>query len=146
MTGFDDLKRSLADWCSVAAERASETAKVTSRRYDKFALGREIERTQAELGALVYRGIISGQVDILSGPRVGELVAAVTALERERELKDDEIAGIRRDYDERRSAGTPGAGGAAGSSPGGMEAGRAGDEAVSERAAESGDRRPDFSG
>ena len=68
MAGFDDLKRNLADWCSVAADRASETAKVTSRRYDKFALGREIERKQAELGALVYRGIVAGQADILSGP------------------------------------------------------------------------------
>lgn len=120
MSGIDDVKRSFADWCSVAAERTAEAAKVTSRRYDKFALGREIERKLAELGALVHEGLNAGRADILADPRVAELRAAVTDLEREREAKDEEIAGIRQEYAERRQYG-PGWG--PGSSSSGADAG-----------------------
>ena len=102
MSGFDDVKRSLADWCAVAAERTTEAAKVTSRRYDKFAIGREIERRLAELGGIVVEGLTTGRSDLLSDPRVAEIVAAVRDLEAERALKDEEIDGIRHEYDQRR--------------------------------------------
>lgn len=116
MSGIDDVKRSFADWCSVAAERTAEAAKVTSRRYDKFAIGREIERKLAELGALVHEGLNAGRADILADPRVAELRAAVTDLEQEREAKEQEIAGIRQEYAERRQYGP---GWAPGEPPGG---------------------------
>lgn len=103
MSGLDDVKRGFAEWCAVAGERAAEAAKVTSRRYDKFALGREIERRLGELGAVVYEGLQAGREDPLADPRVAELAAAVAALERERAAKDDEIAGIRGDYAARRA-------------------------------------------
>lgn len=102
MSGLDDVKRGFADWCAVAAERAAEAAKVTSRRYDKFAIGREIERRLAELGGVVYEGLRDGRADPLDDPRVAELVAAVDELERERATKDEQIADIRQDYAERR--------------------------------------------
>jgi hypothetical protein len=105
MSGFDDVKRGLADWCAVAAERTTEAAKVTSRRYDKFAIGREIERRLAELGGIVYRGLGEGRPDLLADPRVAELVAAVRDLEAEKALKDHEIDGIRQEYEERRQGG-----------------------------------------
>jgi hypothetical protein len=108
MSGIDDVKRGFADWCAVAAERTAEAAKVTSRRYDKFAIGREIERRQAELGALVYQGLTAGRADVLADPRVAELVAAVGELERERDLKEEEIAGIRQEYAGRRHPDGPG--------------------------------------
>lgn len=113
MSGLDEVKRGLADWCSVAAERAAEAAKVTSRRYDKFALGREIERRLAELGGVVYEGLSAGREEPLADPRVAPLVAAVAELERERAAKDSEIAGIREDYATRRG-GEPGGGPPAG--------------------------------
>ncbi len=116
MSGLDDVKRGFADWCAVAGERAAEAAKVTSRRYDKFALGREIERRLAELGAVVYEGLQAGRDDPLADPRVAELTAAVGALERERAAKDGEIADIRQDYAARRSGD---GGGAAGGPVGG---------------------------
>ncbi len=113
MSGLDDVKRGFADWCAVAAERAAEAAKVTSRRYDKFAIGREIERRLAELGGVVYEGLTKGSEAPLDDPRVAALVAAVAELERERAAKDDEITDIRQDYAARRAddpaAGTGGA-------------------------------------
>lgn len=107
MSGIDDVKRGFADWCSVAAERTAEAAKVTSRRYDKFAIGRDIERRQAELGALIYQGLTNGRADVLADPRVAALVAAVGDLERERDLKEEEIVGIRQEYAERRHPDVP---------------------------------------
>lgn len=130
MSGIDDVKRSLAEWCSIAAERTAEAAKVTSRRYDRFAIGREIERRYAELGALVHAGLNEGRPDVLADPRVAALRAEVEDLERERRLKDEEIDDIRRQYAQRRDADEapppdPG--------PGSPDP-------------EQGDRRPDFSG
>lgn len=129
MSGMDEVKRSFADWCAVAAEKTAEAAKVTSRRYDKFAIGREIERRLAELGGLVYEGLRTGRGDVLGDPRVAAIMAAVADLERERDLKDEEIAGIRQEYAERRQPGS------------------AGDDVpgVAQPGDESGDRRPEFS-
>lgn len=132
MAGIDDVKRSLVDWCSVAAERAAETARVASRRYDQFALGREIERRYAELGSIVYAGVKAGRQDVLAEPRIAELVAVLTALERERALKEEEISGIRQE-----SAGRHG--------PRGEASGAPGPETTGSAAANTGGQRPDIS-
>jgi hypothetical protein len=142
MSGMDDVKRSFADWCSVAAERTAEAAKVTSRRYDKFAIGRDIERRQAELGALIYQGLTTGRTDVLADPRVAELVAAVGDLERERDLKEEEIAGIRQEYAERRHPDGSGTTTGAGTVPAASGSGPA---APPPSGADCGDRRPDLS-
>ena len=102
MAGLDELKRSLSDWCAAAADRTAEAAKVTTRQYDKFAIGREIEKRLAELGGLVCEGLTSGRADLLDDPRVAELVAAVRGLEEERAAKEGEIAGIRQENAGRR--------------------------------------------
>jgi len=107
MSGIDDVKRSLAEWCAVAAERTAEAAKVTSRRYDRFALGREIERRYAELGAFIHAGLDAGRQDVLADPRVAALRAEVQDLERERRQKEEEIDGIRRQYAQRREPEAP---------------------------------------
>ncbi len=133
MSGMDDVKRSFADWCAVAADKTAEAAKVTSRRYDKFAIGREIERRLAELGGLVCEGIRSGRQDVLADPRVGVIMAAVTDLERERDLKDEEIAGIRQEYAGRRQQDDA------------WEAGTESGPQSGPPAAQSGDRRPEYS-
>lgn len=142
MSGIDDVKRGLADWCSVAAERTAEAAKVTSRRYDKFAIGRDIERRQAELGALVYQGLTTGRPDVLADPRVAELVAAVGDLERERDRKEEEIAGIRQEYAGRRHPDGPGTTAGAGATP---PAPGSGPLAAPPTGGDGGDRRPDYS-
>jgi hypothetical protein len=133
MSGMDDVKRSFADWCAVAADKTAEAAKVTSRRYDKFAIGREIERRLAELGGLVCEGLRAGREDILADPRVAAIMAAVTDLERERDQKDEEIAGIRQDYAGRRQQDAA------------WEAGDEGGPRTDPPAAQSGDRSPEFS-
>lgn len=137
MSGIDDVKRSLAEWCAVAVERTAETAKVTSRRYDRFALGREIERRYAALGAFIHQGLSAGRQDVLADPRVADLRREVEDLERERRLKDEEIEEIRRQYAQRRDpdgGAEPGPGAAAGADGGGGGGGE-----------ERGDRPPDFS-
>lgn len=118
MAGIDDVKRNFTDWCAVAADRAAEAAKVTARKYDKFAIGREIDKRFAELGRFVYDGLSGGNPDLLEDPRVAELVAAVRALEAEREAKEGEIADIRQEHAGRRRAGAEGDAGPGGESRG----------------------------
>lgn len=147
MSGIDEVKRGLAEWCAVAAERTAEAARVTSRRYDKFAIGREIERKLAELGSLVHEGLRAGREDILADPRVADLRRAVLDLERERELKDEEIDGIRQEYAERRQGGAGGIGDPATRSEGaGLGGNGPGDGGPADTGpGNSGDRKPDFS-
>lgn len=135
MSGIDDVKRSFADWCAVAADRTAEAAKVTSRRYDKFALGRDIDRKLSELGAIVHQGLRTGRDDVLADPRIGRLSAEVAELEQERAAKDEEIAGIRHEHAERRQSNQGWDGPDAGE-PGDPNRGGGG---------ENGDRRPEFS-
>jgi hypothetical protein len=135
MSGIDDVKRNLADWCAIAAERTAEAAKVTSRRYDRFALGREIERRYAALGALVHAGLNEGRQDVLGDPRVVALRAEVEELERERRLKDEEIDDIRRQSAWRCET-ADGTGPGQGSGGDGANAGDGGERGV---------RHPDFS-
>ncbi len=144
MSGIDDVKRSFAEWCAVAAERTAEAAKVTSRRYDRFALGREIERRYAELGSIVHAGLNAGRQDVLGDPRVAALRAEVEDLERERRQKDEEIDEIRRQYAQRRDP-QDGPGPDPGAAPGatGSAGGAAG--AAGAAGGEPGDRQPDFS-
>lgn len=144
MSGIDDVKRSFAEWCAVAAERTAEAAKVTSRRYDRFALGREIERRYAELGSIVHAGLNAGRQDVLADPRVAALRAEVEDLERERRQKDEEIDEIRRQYAQRRDP-QDGPGPDPGAAPGatGSAGGAAG--AAGAAGGEPGDRQPDFS-
>lgn len=119
MAGIDDVKRNFTDWCAVAADRTAEAAKVTARKYDKFAIGREIDKRFAELGRFVYDGLSGGNPDLLEDPRVAELVAAVQALEAEREAKEGEIADIRQEHaGRRRGAGAEGDAGQGGESRG----------------------------
>lgn len=104
MAGLDDVKRNLAGWCAAAADRTAEAAKVTSKRYDKFAIGREIERRLADLGTFVYEGLEAGRTDLLEDPRAGELTGVIRDLMAEREAKEGEIDGIRREHAQRRRA------------------------------------------
>ncbi|MBK8165888.1 MAG: hypothetical protein IPK64_07980 [bacterium] len=135
MSGIDDVKRNLADWCAIAAERTTEAAKVTSRRYDRFALGREIERRYADLGALVHAGLNEGRLDVLDDPRVAALRAEVEDLEHERRQKEAEIDDIRRQSARRREPAAAAESDSANGSDGG----------VGGVGGEPGDRRPDFS-
>jgi len=104
MSIWDDAKKNLTEWYSVTADKTSEVAKVTSRRYDKYGLSRDIERQFSELGSIVYLALQEDRADVLESPDVAALVARVADLEQELRLKDDEIEEIRRDHAGRKAA------------------------------------------
>lgn len=103
MSLFDDVKKNLVEWYSVTSEKTSEVARVTTRRYDKFGISRDIERQFSELGSLVYNGLKAEQRDILAGEGVQALVERIAGLETELRAKDKEIENIRRQYAERKA-------------------------------------------
>lgn len=108
MSLFDDVKRNLIEWYNVTSEKTSEVARVTSRRYDKFGISRDIERQFGELGSLVYNGLQEQRDDILTDPAVLVLVERLHDLEGELHAKDDEIEAIRQTHAERRTAASAG--------------------------------------
>jgi hypothetical protein len=103
MSLFDDVKKNLVEWYSISSDKTAEVAKVTTRRYDKFGISRDIERQFGELGSLVFNGFKEDREDILEDPAVGALVERIKGLENELILKNGEIDKIQREYNDRRA-------------------------------------------
>ncbi len=92
---WDDLRKSMGAWYDTAAEKTGEMARVGSRRYDIFGIGREIERHYSEIGKLVHEGILQGRTDFGADPAVLDLVGRIQKLEADLEAKRLEIEAIR---------------------------------------------------
>jgi hypothetical protein len=105
---WDDLRKSMGAWYDTAAEKTGEMARVGSRRYDIFGIGREIERHTSEIGKLVYDGLLQGRTDFGADPAIQDLMGRIQKLEADLEAKQREIEAIR--ASERRRPGSPGPG------------------------------------
>ncbi len=92
---WDDLRKSMGAWYDTAAEKTGEMARVGSRRYDIFGIGRDIERHRSEIGKLVHEGILQGRTEFGADPAVLDLVDRIQKLEAELEAKRREIEEIR---------------------------------------------------
>jgi len=103
MSIWDEAKKNLVDWYAVTADKTTEVAKVTSRRYDKYGLSRDIERQFSELGSLVYNGLREEKQDILEDPEIAALVERIVKLEQALRTKEEEIEAIKRDHDARKA-------------------------------------------
>ena len=103
MSLFDDVKTNLVEWYGISSEKTAEVARVTTRRYDKFGISRDIERQFGELGSLVFNGLKEDRKDLLEDSAVLALVERIKGLETELKLKCDEIEDIQREYTERRA-------------------------------------------
>jgi len=112
MSLFDDVKKNLVEWYSISSEKTAEVAKVTTRRYDKFGISRDIERQFSELGSLVFNGLKEGRGDLLEDPGVQALFERIKGLESELSLKNEEIERIHREYSEMRQKAAAGGGAA----------------------------------
>jgi len=92
---WDDFLKNVGALYDNAAEKTGELARVGSRRYDIFGIGRDIERRYSEIGRLVHEGILQGRTDFGSDPAVMDLVERIQKLEAELEAKRREIEEIR---------------------------------------------------
>ena len=102
MSLFDDVKKNLVEWYSISSVKTAEVAKVTTRRYDKFGISRDIERQFSELGSLVFNGLKEKRTDLLEDLSLLALVERIKGLEDELNLKNEEIEKIQKEYGEKR--------------------------------------------
>lgn len=105
---WDDLRRNMGAWYDTAAEKTGEMARVGSRRYDIFGIGRDIERHYSEIGKLVHEGLLQGRTDFGADPAVLDLVERIQKLEADLEVKRREIEEIRDSERRRRGLADPG--------------------------------------
>jgi hypothetical protein len=103
MSLFDDVKNNLVEWYTISSDKTAEMARVTSRRYDKFGISRDIERQFGELGSLVYNGLKEDREDILADPAVHALMQRIQGLEDELSAKNEEIEKIKNEFNQRRT-------------------------------------------
>ena len=105
MALFDEVKKNLIEWYNVTSEKTNELARVSTRKYDKFGISRDIERQFGELGSLVYNALKEGREDVLSDQAVGVLFERIKGLEEELRHKDEEIDAIREEFATKKKAG-----------------------------------------
>ncbi|MBU8871474.1 MAG: hypothetical protein KOO60_11470 [Gemmatimonadales bacterium] len=103
MSLWDDVKGNLGEWYSVTSEKTTELAKISTRRYDKFGISREIERQFSELGNFVYMGLKEDREDLLVDPVALDLVTRIKELEAELLKKTQEIEIIKQEYASRQA-------------------------------------------
>ena len=103
MSLFDDVKKNLMEWYTVSSDKTTEMARITTRRYDKFGISRDIERQFGELGSLIYNGIKEDRQELLADPAVRALLERIQGLEDELRLKNEEIDQIQREFSQRRT-------------------------------------------
>lgn len=104
MSLWDEVKKNVVDLYSVTSDKTSEMAKVSTRRWDKFGISRDIERQFSELGNLVYTGLQEGDEDILKNPEISVIMSRIGALEEELARKEEEIENIHQEHRERKAA------------------------------------------
>lgn len=95
MSMWDDVKKNLVEWYGMTHDKTTEVAKVTSLRYDKFGISRDIERQLGELGNLVYTALKEGAFPDPDSPGLTATMARLEALEVELKAKEQEIEAIR---------------------------------------------------
>jgi hypothetical protein len=106
MSLFDDVKKNLMEWYTISSDKTTEVARITSRRYDKFGISRDIERQFGELGSLVFNGLKEERLDILADPAVHALLERIRGLEDELRVKIEEIDNIQQEFTQRRTRAT----------------------------------------
>ena len=108
MSMWDEVKKNLTEWYSVTSDKTSEVARITSLRYDKFGISRDIERQLSELGNIVYTGLKEGREDLLVDPAVQALMTRLEDLEGELADKEAQVASIRDGAGRRKAAAAAG--------------------------------------
>ncbi len=103
MSLFDDVKKNLMEWYNVSSEKTTEVARISTRRYDKFGISRDIERQFGELGSLIYKGLKEERQDLLADPAVRAMLERIKGLEDELRLKNEEIDKIQQEFSQRRT-------------------------------------------
>jgi hypothetical protein len=95
MSLWDQVRANMSDWYAVAADKTEEMARIGVRKYDKFTISRDIERTFTDLGSHVYASVREGRSDFAHDVAVHDAVERLRTLELQLEQKEREIAAIR---------------------------------------------------
>ena len=92
---FDEVKKNLKEWGSIAADKAEELTKVGRLKIDILSLNREIEKNFVELGGKVYELIYKeDQGRIKSNDEVKKIIQRIASFEETREGKMKEIENL----------------------------------------------------
>jgi predicted RNase H-like nuclease (RuvC/YqgF family) len=98
MSLWEDVRRNIIEWYTVAAERTEEWTRLGVHHYERFGLSRQLERRFAELGGEVHRILNeeAGGDALEADPRVQACLERISHLEEKLRAKDEEIEKMRR--------------------------------------------------
>jgi hypothetical protein len=82
MADLEDIRKTIKEGVTYAAEKAEELSRAAALRLRIFALRRRIERLFTELGEIVYN-LSAGEGDVRAHAGVKKKVKNIAALERE---------------------------------------------------------------
>lgn len=97
MSQWNEVRSSVADWYTSAAERTEELAQIGVRQVDRYGIHRRRARGYADLGEALHRLLREGEfADVAGHPELAALVEKIDALEGELRAKEEEIEAFRR--------------------------------------------------
>jgi hypothetical protein len=106
MSLWDEVRSSLSEWTTAAADRGEAMARVGMRQMDRYGIQRRLTRQFAELGGEVHALIARGEAGPLAEREsIQRILRRIDALEAELRTADAEIAALRQ---KKRSTGTQG--------------------------------------
>lgn len=97
-TLWDRVRKNLIEWYEVASDKTEEVARVGRRKIEMTGINRSIEKRMVELGGRVYDLIsVEGHRGnrTADDEKVRKLVDEIGRLEKELEIKEEEIRDIR---------------------------------------------------
>lgn len=95
---WDDVKKSLKEWGTIAADKAEELTKVGRIRLDILSIKRDIEKNFTELGGKVYHLVAEeNQTRIAGNDEVKKIVNRILNLEEELNKKKELLESVKKE-------------------------------------------------
>lgn len=104
---WENIKKGVADFYTVAAEKTDELAKVGARKLDIVGVRRNIGHEMADLGGRVYHMIVEEKKeDLANDPEILQHIESIRRLEVFLKEKEKEIEDIKKTARAKRKGGS----------------------------------------
>jgi len=105
MSLWHEVRSSVIEWYTVAAEKTETWAQLGVRHYDRYGIHRKLAKEFAQLGGEVHAMLREGQfADLAEEEAIRPILERIEGLEAEMRVKEAEIADIREGEAERKSS------------------------------------------
>jgi hypothetical protein len=105
---WDDIKKTIKNGVSVAAQKTEEYTKVGKIKVDIFNIKRTIDKAYSDIGEEVFALLSANPKAVVAqNPKVLELVKAIVKNKQDIEAKEKEIEALKKDEEPKKETPPP---------------------------------------